>query len=394
MKTSRMWIAVIASSSLMLASCNNGGGNNPTAVFDIAIPNVGATTNFSFDIGDIDPVAHRYYFTDRNNKSVDVIDTTTNSLIAQITGTGANAFAGVGADNAHSGPDGLNVIPGTSLLYVGDVNSVKIVDVSMNQVVKTIVVSNSGLRADEGCYDPDDQIYMISSPEEAPPFATFISTKTQTILTKIVFPDSAGLEACAYDPATKSFYVNNDGTTANPDGEMNVIPASTVVSGAPVVSNAFPLGNCDPAGLALGPANQVAASCRPGTTGAPSNFLVFDKTNGHLLATIPMGGGDQIVYVPGSNRYYSGASRWTASGLSPGACSAANPCTPVVGVIDAAGLTVVERLQSGNNAHSMAVDPNTYIAYVPHSSATAPGGCATCSTFLSGAGGVAIVKTQ
>jgi len=346
MKTSRMWIAVIASSSLMLASCNNGGGNNPTAVFDIAIPNVGATTNFSFDIGDIDPVAHRYYFTDRNNKSVDVIDTTTNSLIAQITGTGANAFAGVGADNAHSGPDGLNVIPGTSLLYVGDVNSVKIVDVSMNQVVKTIVVSNSGLRADEGCYDPDDQIYMISSPEEAPPFATFISTKTQTILTKIVFPDSAGL------------------------------------------------GNCDPAGLALGPANQVAASCRPGTTGAPSNFLVFDKTNGHLLATIPMGGGDQIVYVPGSNRYYSGASRWTASGLSPGACSAANPCTPVVGVIDAAGLTVVERLQSGNNAHSMAVDPNTYIAYVPHSSATAPGGCATCSTFLSGAGGVAIVKTQ
>jgi len=389
-----MWIGAVAS-SLMLASCNNGGGNAVNgAVFDIAIPNVGATTNFSFDIGEVDPVAHRYYFTDRNNKSVDVIDTNSNSLIAQITGSGANAFAGVGADNAHSGPDGLNVITGTSLLYVGDVNSVKIVDVSSNQVVKTIVVSNSGLRADEGCYDPDDQVYMISSPEETPPFATFISTKTQTIIGKLTFDDSAGLEACVYDAATKSFYVNNDGTTANPDGEINVIPASTVVSGAPVVSKAYPLGNCDPAGIALGPGNEIAASCRPGTTGVASNFLIFDKTNGHSIATIPMGGGDQIVYVAGSNRYYSGASRWTASGLSPGACSAANPCTPVVGVIDAGTHTVVERLQSGNNAHSMAVDPTTNIAYVPHSSAAAPAGCATCSTFLGGGGGVAIVKTQ
>jgi hypothetical protein len=36
----------------------------------------------------------RFYFTDRNNAAVDVIDIATNTLLAQIQGTGANAFSG------------------------------------------------------------------------------------------------------------------------------------------------------------------------------------------------------------------------------------------------------------------------------------------------------------
>ena len=37
---------------------------------DIEMPNVTAGTNFSFDIGAVDPANGRFYFTDRNNKSV------------------------------------------------------------------------------------------------------------------------------------------------------------------------------------------------------------------------------------------------------------------------------------------------------------------------------------
>ena len=74
---------------------------------------------------------------------------------------------------------------------------------------------------------------------------------------------SAGLEACVYDHGTASFLVNNDGSTANPHGETDVIPATFVLAGTPAnpvtltlpVPTAgsgfkiFPLGNCDPTGI-------------------------------------------------------------------------------------------------------------------------------------------------
>ena len=89
-----------------------------------------------------------------------------------------------------SGPDGLNIIPGTTLIYVGDVNSVKIVDTQTDSVVKTIAIGGtSGNRADEGCYDPDHKIFMINSPEESPPFATFIDTTSQKIIATLLFTD-------------------------------------------------------------------------------------------------------------------------------------------------------------------------------------------------------------
>src|SRR6202171_1902970 len=106
------------------------------------------------------------------------------------------------------------------------------------------LVGLSGLRPHEGCYDPDHKIFMISSPGETPPFATYIDTTTQKIIATLLFtdpgtgpvgPKSAGLEACVYDHGTQSFLNNNDGSTANPHGEVNVIPASFVLQGTPAV---------------------------------------------------------------------------------------------------------------------------------------------------------------
>src|SRR5439155_2764615 len=278
-------LGTIAFATALLAGCNSGGGNNGggnnsgvalRAV--IAVPNVGATTNFSFDISAVDTVKGRYYFTDRNNKSVDVFDIKTNTFIKSITGgfSGCNtgppavpAPSCVGANNDLSGPDGLNIIPGTTFIYVGDVNSVKIIDTQTDTVVKTINIGGtSGLRADEGCYDPDHKLFMINSPGESPPFATFIDTTTQAVIATLLFTDpgtgaagpaSAGLEACVYDHATQTFLVNNDGSTANPRGEVDVIPVSFVRTGTPAVpvvltlpcpqpangSKCFQLGKCD-----------------------------------------------------------------------------------------------------------------------------------------------------
>jgi len=65
--------------SLLLVGCGGGEHGNVFSELkaDIQIPNVTAGTNFSFDIGAVNPANGRFYFTDRNNKSVDVIDTTT-----------------------------------------------------------------------------------------------------------------------------------------------------------------------------------------------------------------------------------------------------------------------------------------------------------------------------
>src|SRR5450755_4420540 len=420
-------LGIIAVATLLLSGCGGGGGGGGglqvvgLKAF-ITVPGVGAATNFSFDISAVDTVKGRYYFTDRNNKSVDVFDTKTNTFIKQITGGFAGCDTGptcAGANNDKSGPDGLNIIPGTTFIYVGDVNSVKIIDTQTDTVVNTIAIGGaSGFRADEGCYDPDHKIFMINSPGESPPFATFIDTVTQKIIATVLWTDpgtgptgrkSDGLEACVYDHATASFLNNNDGSTANPHGEVDVIPASFVLAGTPAAPvtltlpvptagngfKIFPLGNCDPTGIDLGPGTDVGVMCRQSTTGAPLTFIILDRTNGAVRATLNAGGGDQIAYDAATNRYYLADSRFTASGLAAvgGACSAAVPCTPLLIVVDAATRQIVASFNTGNNAHSIAVDPVNHQVYLPISSAAAPPGCATCAANFP-SGGVSVFSTQ
>jgi hypothetical protein len=247
----KLWtVGAAAIVALILSGCGGGGHNNNSNGLTAVIPvaNVTAGTNFSFDISGVDSARGRMYFTDRNNKSVDVIDIASNTHIKSITGGFAGCNTGptcAGANNGLSGPDGLNIIPGTTLIYVGDVNSVKIVDTQTDSVVKTIAIGGtSGNRADEGCYDPDHKIFMINSPEESPPFATFIDTTSQKIIANPVHRRAAvhrhhalGPEA-AYDHASASFITNNDGSTANPNGEVDVIPVSFIMAGTSAVADA------------------------------------------------------------------------------------------------------------------------------------------------------------
>jgi hypothetical protein len=418
-------LGVILVATVLVAGCGGGGGGGTSQPAflksTIAVPGVGATTNFSFDISGVDTVKGRYYFTDRNNKSVDVFDTKTNTFIKQIMGGFAGCDTGPtcnGANNDKSGPDGLNIIPGTTFIYVGDVNSVKIIDTQTDTVVKTIAIGGtSGLRADEGCYDGDHKLFMISSPAESPPFATFIDTTTQKIIATVLFTDpgtgpagpaSAGLEACVYDHASASFMVNNDGSTANPHGEVDIIPASFVLTGTPAAPvtltlpptvagsgfKIFPLGNCDPTGIDLGPGTDLGVECRQGTTGTLLTFQILDRTNGTVVAVLNAGGGDQIVYDAATNRWYIAASRFTANNTAGvgGACTAAIPCTPLLIVVDGTSRQIIGNAPTGNNAHSVGVDPVSHQVYLPYSSSAAPGGCSTCAAFPSG--GVGVYGTQ
>jgi hypothetical protein len=225
----------------------------------------------------------------------------------------------------------------------------------------------SGNRADEGCYDPDDKLMMFNHPADG--FASFISTTTQTRVATFTFPGTAGLEACVYDPATKNFFVNNDGTPANPNGELDVITAASVVSGTPSIAKTYGLGDCGPTGIDLGPGNDLVIGCDPSgaAAGAPVGMpivtLIYDKTNGRKLASVPIGGADEVAYDKVSNRYFISARRWQAGGTWTGVMTFA----PSLGIVDAGRRSLVTRLDAGNNDHSVAVDGALHRVFVAHS---------------------------
>src|SRR5262247_4812431 len=121
----------------------------------------------SFDIGFVDPAHGVYLLADRTNKSIDVVDTSTNKLIHQF----EPGFVGAvlcpdGTANDCSGPDGVLVANGTQV-WVGDGNSrVWVLDVITGAVIKGPIstalspTTPDPTRADELCHDDDDQIIL------------------------------------------------------------------------------------------------------------------------------------------------------------------------------------------------------------------------------------------
>lgn len=393
-------IAVVVAGLLVFGCGGNRSGSPDAPVNDVKVTGITAGSNYSFDIGTVSN--GKYYLTDRNNKALDVIDIPTGnfSLMA------AGSFTGAASSTAKSGPNGVNAVG--NLLYVGDVNSVKIVDPAQGKVVKTITVGNAGFRADEGCFDPVDNLFMIQVPDADLPYAVFINTTTQTVQATVNWTDTngqpaGGNEACVYDPSQKAFLVNNDSTLQNQRGEVDVIPAIDIMSVSPGSTvnvfqlagmKRYPLGNCDPTGLDLGPGTDMISECRQGNAGEALTTLILNRTNGQVLATLPSGGGDEVWYDARTNKYYVAASRWHTSGKNDngGGCSATNPCDPRLFIIDAASRQIVRAIPTGNNAHSVAVDPVTGEVFVPYSSATAPAGCPNCAQNSFPNGGISIFQ--
>jgi hypothetical protein len=418
-------VGAALATSLALAGCGDSGNNNssappgPTLLATMPVTGISSAVSFSFDLGQVDAAASRYYVTDRTNQSVDVVNTTTNTLIAQL----QNGFAGcrtapngpldatclpvggAAVNNDASGPDGLDVVGAN--LFVGDVNALKVMDKTTGAPVATIAIGGaSGLRADEGCFDSVDNIYAISSPGESPPFMTIVDAANFNVLATVYF-QSAGLEACTFDAATGNFFVNNDGSAANPRGELdgysaatfNALKATATANGPgtqyqfpgaafaanpspgvpfPGTTVAQPLGNCDPTGLALGPGTDIGIMCRQGVAGELLTFQILDKTSGTLVKELNAGGGDQIVFDAVSNRWFLSDSRWTADGTSCGGGSAACPLTPVLAIVDGTTRAVITRLNNGNNSHSVAVLPGVGGApgkvFTPFTAPSAAGG--------------------
>jgi LPXTG-motif cell wall-anchored protein len=297
----------------------------------------------SFDITWYDPGTNSIFLADRTNKAVDMIDGSTGQLTKQV---GAGTFVGVQKSFDYSGPDGVLVIGGQ--VWAGDGDStVKVIDIASNKLVASISTGGKA-RADELAYDPQDHLVLIANDADTPPFLSLISTATDKVVGKIPFPDATdGLEQPVYDPATGMFYQSVPQTKTNPGGEIAVIDPTSAS-----VKTTYQLTDCAPAGLALGPDQHLVVGCSSDgiAAGFKASTQIVDATTGKTIASVPVGGSDEVWYNAPTNEYFAAADAMTSTGMKGG-----TP-TPVLAIINAATNKLEQTIPTAKSAHSVAVD--------------------------------------
>jgi hypothetical protein len=168
----------------------------------------------------------------------------------------------------------------------------------------------------------------------------------------------AGLGGMIFYPPLNSFLLTNGNSTGDITvGSVDVInPLYQAAPGdpfVPAVVNSYPIYNCMPTGLNLGPGTDVMVGCadHDGRSFAPSTVII-NGTTGQVLATINnVGFVDETWYNPGDNNYYLGARDM--------------PSGPVLGVINAGTREWLQNVPTNGNAHSVAADPKNNHIFVP-----------------------------
>ena len=363
--------------------------NGGAVKFLTTVPVPGLTV---FDISWIDPHTQLYYLADRSNKTIDVIDAKRNVLVKQISGN----FKGFTGNNDTSGPDG--VVTSGHWLFVTDAPSrVVSIDLRTDLIVSEVntggdVDPNTGLgfRTDELAFDPEGGVILAANNADDPPFATLINVDTNTgkltLGKRITFKnfgpgaDTAtnGAEQPVWDRGTGRFYISIpevNGVKAN--GAVAVIDPKTAT-----VEATFLVKFCQPAGLTLGPNQDLLIGCSVvfDTAGVPCSAatattalnchgnsanakqVIMDAKNGTIDRDVfGVGGSDEVWFNRGDGRYYT--------------ASRADPHGPVLGVIDAERQVLEQIVPTFNTpltapaprgtAHSVAVNPHNNHVFVP-----------------------------
>lgn len=323
-----------------------------------------------FDISWVDQPSQLYYLADRSNATVDVVDTRHNTFVKQIAG----GFTGFTGSNDTSGPNGV-VVSGHWLFVTDAPSRVVTIDLRTDAIADVASTGGApGLRADELAYDPEGGRLLVVNNADSPPFATLISVNKQTghltVGPRITFNSATnGAEQPVWDPRTRRFYISipevngsvQDGAVAriNPNGTLETM---------------FPVQFCQPAGLALGPRQDLLLGCSvvfdtAGQPWSPSDShtaapisVIMDAKTGRIDRNVAgVSGSDEVWFNPGDGRYYLAAR--------------ANPAGPVLGVIDAESQTLVQVVPTFNTpssapaprgtAHSVAANRHNNHVFVP-----------------------------
>jgi len=331
------------------------------------IPDPGLTV---FDISFVDVPTQTYFLADRSNRSVDVVDAKNDVLLRRIF---AN-FTGFTGNNDTSGPNGV-VVSGHWLFVTDAPSRVVTIDLRTGNEVDEVTTGGApGLRADEIAFDPVHNLLLPVNNADSPPFATLIkvdpATGKLTVSKRITFQNATnGAEQPLFNPGTGKFYISIPEVNGPaPDGSAGATGAVGVISTAGVLEREMLVDHCQPAGLALGPRNDMLLGCSvvfdtaghqfvasdPRTAAAPSQIIM--DANGSIDAVVAgVGGSDEVYFNPGDGRFYT--------------ASRNNPTGPVLGVIDAQSQSLVQVTPTVNRppgtAHSVAVNPRNNHIFVP-----------------------------
>jgi hypothetical protein len=323
---------------------------------------VGGNGLGAFDISFVDPKRGLYVLADRTNASVDFFNPKDDTFIGRVGGFKGVVLTNGVANNNLSGPDGV-LITSDNQVWAGDGDStVKVIDIAKFQVVDTISTGGQ-FRCDEMSWDSADHILAVANNADTPPFLTLINTDTHQILKKIVFdgtngtPDATnGLEQSQWSPSTGLFYVSvpQVGTDVAQGGVSVIDPSSMSVVAT------YPVQNCTPAGLALGPRDEALLGCSVSFGTSPNvltQSLVINVKSGNVVAAIPqVGGSDEVWYDPATKHYYLGARSDQDS---------TGKITPVLGTIDAGINQWDGNTPTSTSAHSVAADRRSHHVFVP-----------------------------
>src|SRR3989454_2326276 len=239
---------------------------------------------YSFDISFVDQPTQTSYLADRSNKAVDVVNGNTDTFLTQIfPNNGHGPFAGfvpcspaAGANDC-AGPNG--VVAAFPWLFVTDAPS-RVLSFDLRTSPPTTVsevTTKAGekTRADELAYDPRDGLLLVINNASEPPFGTLVqvnkTTGALTVVKNIDFDAAHGVDATngaeqpVWDPGTGKFYLSipQIGPTASHGGVLRISTTGTVEA-------TYPVELCSPAGLALGPKQDLLVGCN----------TVFDTAGG------------------------------------------------------------------------------------------------------------------
>src|SRR5215467_2247156 len=346
----------------------------PAAAEDGLVPSAQITLPnkiTSFDISFVDPLVGYYILGDRTGNAIDVIDTTSNTLVMQ---AGKGVFKGATGNNDTSGPDGVLII-NHRFIWAGDGDStMKILSLGTGALLASI--STGGVnRVDEMCFDPVHQIVLAANNADDPPFVTFFDARSWVVLAQIKFDGtnnapktSNGIEQCQWSPRTQKFYITvpeiNGPGQGNPNANqvpggvsvldpvsMTVLTTFTFPGNLPgqTPSTAFDVANCSgPQGMAVGPAPQILIGCNGGKfQAADQPTVIIDENTGGMFARVANQSGPDMVDFSAANGGHYTLARSNANppyGLAPSSCNPAGITAgpQVIGVIDAAGPGVID----------------------------------------------------
>jgi len=414
-----LWRSTLAAAGVLLAGNASWAENALRLLNSVEIPPAAENTTggmYSFDISFVDQATGVYYLADRSNKAVEAVSA--ESIVTKIVPNNGHApFAGSvpcvppAGSNDCAGPNG--VVAAFPFLFVTDAPSrVLSFDLRFNPpqtVSECTTKMGEPTRADELAYDPKDGLILAINNAASPPFGTLITvnktTGALTCGTNIIYNAANGVDAQngaeqpVWDPGTGKFYnsIPQIGANQTVGGVIRISTTGTIEA-------TYTITFCSPAGLALGPNENLLANCntiwatdgslwtgnadRNTETAAPQ-LVILDAKSGSILANVLGAGvGDEAWFNSGDNHYYA-ASGSTSGGsnLAPNAITPARPplgtatTAPVLtaqgaatlDVIDALSQTLEQRVPTLNVPAVVAPDTNPHPAGSAHSVAAFSG---------------------